>query len=299
MTSPATLGQTVASAGAYYALDRAYRAALAQTSLLVAQALGILWGEVDPTNLAGSAPAFLPDAVEAVVGGQRRATSATDAYARLVRQLSVPDAPLWTPPPVKPPNREQIRSSIEFLAFKETGQKIGAVEQSVAEEPDVESAQRTLTGRRKQLVDEAIARIVGGATRLTTAAAEQRMEDVVRSDRSAIGWARTTKPGCCYFCAMLASRGAVYEEDSFEMSNRLFANGAIPSDQKVHDSCGCGLRPVYTREDPMPERQDVYEAIWIDSGAKASGPAAVRAFRRAYEAHPVSRPAEEGDTTEQ
>lgn len=67
----------------------------------------------------------------------------------------------------------------------------------------------------------------------------------VRTGRNgAVGYARVVDADPCPFCAMLASRGAVYRSDSFSSSNNLFAGDG---DFKTHDGCECTLEPVYGR----------------------------------------------------
>lgn len=68
--------------------------------------------------------------------------------------------------------------------------------------------------------------------------------EVRTGNRGAVGYARVVDADPCPFCAMLASRGAVYRSDAFAGSNDLFAgDGAF----KVHDGCECTLEPVYGR----------------------------------------------------
>ena len=68
--------------------------------------------------------------------------------------------------------------------------------------------------------------------------------EVRTGNRGAVGYARVVDADPCPFCAMLASRGAVYRSDAFAGSNALFAgDGAF----KVHDGCECTLEPVYGR----------------------------------------------------
>lgn len=101
-------------------------------------------------------------------------------------------------------------------------------------------------------------------------------------DPAAKGYVRVTDGDPCFFCAVLASRGAVYASESFEDSDPRFSG---PGNQKVHDGCGCSLVPVYDFDpnNPLIERSRDYQQLWADTGGKLSGPAAIREFRRAYE----------------
>ena len=110
-------------------------------------------------------------------------------------------------------------------------------------------------------------------------------------NRQAIGWARFTedtfnsqtgqRTGPCYFCALLASRGAFYlTEDAFKGSNsmirepvekprgnnrttrRAFIGDGVA---KIHDHCRCTLRAVYTTASKMDDRALFFESQWKDS----------------------------------
>ena len=52
-----------------------------------------------------------------------------------------------------------------------------------------------------------------------------------RNDRRARGWQRVTSGRACSFCSLLATRGAVYGEDT--------------ADFQAHDGCSCSAEPVY------------------------------------------------------
>jgi len=89
-----------------------------------------------------------------------------------------------------------------------------------------------------------------------------------RRDRMALGWQRVTDGSPCYFCAMLASRGAVYGKRSFT--------------KEVHGKCGCTLEPVYGRDTNWAGEAGRYSDLWYESTKGLSGQEAVKAFRRAY-----------------
>lgn len=288
MTAP------VGSAAAFYALDAAYRAAVANTSLAVLRAMAGAWRLLDPDDLSRTSSQWLEGSVQAVLAGQRDAVRLASTYADQVRRLSVPDAPLFVPPNPRPPNAEQVRSSLEFTGIKETARAIyraESVQQTQA--PDVEpverdSTARTTEGTKQRVMQEGLSRAAGSAIRLVNTAGRDQLEDIVRADAVAIGWARSTKPGCCYFCAMLASRGYVYKETSFEASNAQFKG---VGEQKVHDNCGCGLRPIYNPFDPLPDRVEELDQMWQDmKDQRRPGETDIQAFRRIYEASPLAQP---------
>lgn len=148
---------------------------------------------------------------------------------------------------------------------------------------------------RGQSPAEALARAgtktAGAASRIALDGGRRWTLNAVRSDVVALGYYRNTKDGCCYFCAMLASRGRVYKENSFEASDLQFLDDPdMPSTAKVHDHCHCTLEPIYTREQAIPDRNDAFADLWMSvttpgvDGPAPSGKDAMRAFRNAYEA---------------
>jgi hypothetical protein len=95
-------------------------------------------------------------------------------------------------------------------------------------------------------------------------------------DRRALGYARVTDGSPCAFCAMLASRGAVYKTDG--------SGGGRGSAHRYHDGCNCTVQAVYTNDDEIPGDGGAYADLWADSTKGVSGQEKARAFRRAYEA---------------
>jgi hypothetical protein len=281
MTAPVT----ATTAAAYYVLDAAYRAAIARTSKDVLRVLGKWWTSLDPTDLYGTAQPWLLNSTAAILVGQNRSVELANAYAEQVRRLAIPGATPFTLPERRPPNPERIRKSLIYTGLVETTNDLTALKESTGEEEDRDSAQRTVEGLQKQVLKDGLARASGSAIRYVTLAGRDQLEDIVRADPVAIGWARTTKPGCCHFCAMLASRGYVYKKDSFELSDEMFEG---IGNQKVHDNCGCGLRPIYG-DDPLPERTKELEQMWIDSQRNGKGRNALAKFRQVYEASPLAQ----------
>lgn len=288
MTAPAT-----GTAAGLLALDAAYRAAIAMTSLQVVRAMVSVWNTVDRDNLAGTSEEWLTAAVARVLAGQRDAQIIADAYASRVRRIAAPNAPLFTPPNPNPPNAEQVRNSLIFTGPASAGRELGRAEAVYRESildpettfEDRQAEKQTLEIVKREVMNKAIARASGAATRHVTTAGRDQLENFVRTDKVAQGWVRVTKAGCCYYCAMLASRGPVYKEDSFAKSDPRFKNHPVngASDQKVHDNCGCGLRPWYGAGEDLPERVAEFEQQWIDFTEGYSMDAAIRRFRQGYE----------------
>ena len=113
--------------------------------------------------------------------------------------------------------------------------------------------------------------LTGSARRLILAGARDTTRATVDGSATILGYRRVTSASPCSFCAMLASRGAVYK------SERTAGAG-----DRYHDSCSCTQEPVYRRDrgESAP-----FAAEWQRAKAEAAG-AGVRtdvAFRRLIE----------------
>lgn len=122
--------------------------------------------------------------------------------------------------------------------------------------PDLESAKSLVTGvTEKDILDTGRMTII----------------NAVQSDRAAKGWARETEPGACSFCALLASRGAVYRREK-------------SADFPAHNNCRCFAEPVFTAYEPTAQVRG-WQQLYRESTRGVSGGAAMRnAFRVAYDA---------------
>lgn len=100
----------------------------------------------------------------------------------------------------------------------------------------------------EQARQTALTRMSGAITRLVLDGGRQTLLGSVQADPQALGWARVTDGNPCYFCLMLASRGAVYKSEqtaSFE----------------AHDHCGCSAVPVY-RGSKLPAASSEWRQLY-------------------------------------
>jgi hypothetical protein len=116
----------------------------------------------------------------------------------------------------------------------------------------------------------ALAAAAESAARVALNAGRQAVENTIAQDRLARGWMRVTDGDPCAFCAMLASRGAVYksaQSAGFELDP---VRGEI---NRYHDNCGCQVVPVFTRTPVLPGTTQRAEQLWRDSqrAARAAG----------------------------
>jgi hypothetical protein len=138
--------------------------------------------------------------------------------------------------------------------------------------------QRALLAEAKRVT---AGKVASAVVRHAQAGGRQTIHENSQRDEVALGWVRVTKAKPCAFCAMLASRGLQYrafKEGSFDLSDARFTGDG---DAKVHDNCGCSLKPVYSKNDPLVDRTKQFADMWSMWGA-GGGDAALR-FRRGYE----------------
>lgn len=130
--------------------------------------------------------------------------------------------------------------------------------------------------------------VVAEAERIVVEASHTTTLETVFADRRAKGYARVPEPSPCAFCALLATRGPVYKDDSFDAANKRFTG---PGKARVHDDCRCDLEPIFTAWEPsaqVREWQKLYGDLPPTSGTKAT----LKAWRKAFREHQKQSAAE-------
>lgn len=131
-------------------------------------------------------------------------------------------------------------------------------------------------------VDTMAVNLAGSATRLAQEGGREVVRDAVEGDDEAIGWIRIPDADPCSWCAMMASRGAVYRSAGTagrDKNARFDGEGQF----KWHDHCGCTAQPVFDPDDPRLEKaEDLYDQ-WLRATQGHSGKAAVNAWRRHWD----------------
>lgn len=230
---------------------------LAQTALTVALAAALrrLWPMVDVRDLRGSLDPYRA-AVAVLVQhyGSASASLARDHYATMRAKAGV-TAPFRIPT-VDPAPVAQVDASVGWATSDLWDSRLLKPTEGFDPAPILEATQT---------------KVEGAATKLALDTGRLEIIDATRSDRDARGWARVTKPGSCYFCAMLATRGAVYKSRttaSFE----------------PHDHCHCTVEPLFGSAYEAPAHVRQTKALYDRVTAGVSGPEKALTFRRAYEA---------------
>lgn len=198
----------------------------------------------------GSIPkGLLAEIVTEILRWRSKSGVLAATYGRNLRIRMIGGAPQLFTPKVDVP-LEKLRVSMLDVGFRPAERLIRQI--GVTDDATV---QRALTSKLNHLD----AKVGAAAMRHVADGGRETIKDIAKNqDKQALGYVRITRPGCCYFCAMLASRGPVYDEGSFGESNEWF-DGDGPA--KVHDSCNCSLALVYTDE-AWPSRSEKLAELW-------------------------------------
>ena len=138
---------------------------------------------------------------------------------------------------------------------------------------------RLVEGRPQGTPEDAQQRAEAGAQKMTADTGRRTTLRAVRSDTEAVAWARAAALGACYFCKLLASRGAVYKDRrSLTGADSEFVGDV--SEIKVHDHCHCQPIPIFRRDrfELSPQARD-WDAIYREFAAGRADQ--LNAFRRA------------------
>lgn len=253
-------------------LTEAYRRAQIRNAAGLAATVRRRFDGVDPTNLA-STRNFLDVATQDVLRSNRNAATQASIY---LRSISILEGDTRTPAAVDiapPPPVEAIRTSLAVTGLAGLRDRLAMVQSK----DDTERGARD----RAEARSKSTAAVMGAAIRHGQNGARDTVVDFVEKGR-ARAFVRVTAMDekVCYFCAVLASR-LNYSRDSFEISDGQFTG---PGTAKVHDSCRCHLRPVFTVG--VPDETQFYRDMWAELSGEAidgSNRGALKNFRSQWE----------------
>ncbi|MFJ4488309.1 VG15 protein [Streptomyces diastaticus] len=236
--------------------DRYRAAQRGLTRLLVRDVRG-LRRLILPSRLRTSVPDWV-GAVQAVIDQYARTSAALGAefYDSQRAAAAVPGP--FTVPVQDPPPAHQSEASLRW-ATKDLWER-NPEEATEAQQQPIETR---LTQAEKKA--EAVAQ------KLVADAGRETVREAVRQDRQATAWARAAALGSCHFCKMLATRGAVYKQDT--------------ADFRAHDGCHCGVVPVFRGQRfELSDKAKEWERLYQEYAAPYSGDQLAR-FRRALAEH--------------
>lgn len=243
-------------------LTDAHRAAQARRGAFLAYAIARLWERtVKPANLEETTAAFMRLAIALIKRERKTSVGLTRTYYPAFRALELPNAPAFELPPAPELIQEAVETSLRVTGPIAYQKKVAKV-QELDMTPELERAllQEAFSSAGKTTAAAAVRHALDGG--------RDQMRAAGKEDAKAIGWARVTQANPCYFCAMLASRGFVYGERSFEDSDAMFTGSGVA---KVHDACQCTMEPTFKRGGDLPGRGADFEQLWIQATEMSTG----------------------------
>lgn len=212
-----------------------------------------------PARLQRTVPDYI-GAVQQVVDQYARTSAALAAEFYDAQRAAARAAGPFTVPVAGPPPEDQSEASLRW-ATKDLWPRD-------PDHPGTTDAQREPIERR---LEQAHKKAEAAAQKLVADVGRATIRDAVRGDRQAVAWARAAALGACTFCKMLATRGAVYGEDTVRF--------------EAHDSCHCGPVPIFRGQRfELSAHAREWERLYQEYAAPYSGDQ-LRRFRRALAEH--------------
>lgn len=263
------------SGGLEHYLAYQHQQAQEEVASKVAIGLGVLWAGLQFTNLADTAPAWIHGATLEIEKGFAQSVALAAEFVQHSLWAAEPKAGLIPEVPIRFP-AERVQVSLRAAGP-------GSIRSRTLLPPELVNERDIMRVAKLGTTGAGVRHVLNGGRQAVAQATQLADLTPDKDNRRVIGYARYTESGNgknspCYFCAMLASRGAVYRENAFAETSERFGDNVAA----VHDHCQCSLRPVFRRADSMDERADLFLAQWEELTKGLSGREAMNAFRQGY-----------------
>ena len=186
-------------------------------------------------------------------------------HARAEGRAVVPEPAIWVPDRVIASAR--VTGPVEFKRhLSETGSEV--------------AAKRTMTNT-----------LAASMQRQALAGQRDTVAATSLSSREIVGWRRVVDADPCFWCAMLAGRGAVYltRESAGAVGAGGRTRGTRQAGESFHDGDECTVEPLYEDEDE-PDEVLALQEQWRQATAGTSGAESIRAWRRHWDARNQDNP---------
>jgi hypothetical protein len=231
--------------------------------------LSLLWPIIQFDDLDKSTPAWLHATTLQIQAGWQESSDAAFEFVQQAQFSVEPDAEPLTKVADSFPAQE-IQTAMRVRGPVEVKRQVA---RAIPEREAMEAGKKASSGVGSTKATD------GGRSQVLSqikAQAPKRLKA-----QKAIGYARKTDSNPCYFCAILASQGAVfYSMDAFSQSNSKIREVKWSSNSdkgtrrafigdgpaKVHDHCQCTMRPVFSEADKYDERAKYFLEQWNQFG---------------------------------
>lgn len=226
---------------------------------------------LNPNRLQATVPVWI-EAVHTLVVrySEVSATLAADFYDGEREAAEVPG--VFTVPLADPPPQEQTEATLRW-ATKDLWPR--------TEEEATPAQLEPLDVR----LEQAEKKTEGAVDRLVLNTGRETVRQAVQQDRDAVAWARGAALGCCSFCALMASRGAVYRTagTAGRDANERFEGNT--GEAKFHNWCRCVVIPVFRGQTfQLSPHAAEWDRLYREHAQGHPGEQ-LRLFRRAFKEH--------------
>ena len=228
----------------------------------VSQRMTQLWQAVDPTDIDRSWPLVSRAATQVIAEGYAMSTASTAAY--LTQHAALNGVALGQPLIAPPVNLAQLE-----VALRVTG-------------PVALKRAAALGKTPRQAAESALVQLSGSAGRLALAGGRSTTLRTAKGADPVLGYRRVHAANCCAFCAMLASRGAVYKSVASAGESSGKRRSLREAGTAYHDHCHCQVEMLYAHEAEPAEVAELY-ARYLDATDGLSGKAALAKWRQVYD----------------
>ena len=247
-------------------LSLAYRTVQARRAAVIAALVARYYQTRVDVEDPSSVKRWLDILLPRILGGRRDSAVLAAAYGNKIRDIEIPGDKAFSFTPVADIEEAVVRASLSIVGP-------GSLTSQMAKINKLDVPETSKQALIKQATASTATAVKGATFRHVANGGRQTILEGAKADKLALGYVRVTRDHPCFFCALLASRGLVYDEHSFDDSDpRFTGDGTV----KVHDSCQCGLKPAYNRADPLLDRSKEWNAMWYRTGS-------LLAFRQEYE----------------
>ncbi len=223
----------MAATAAGQRLTEAHRLAQARLGASTIQAMRAVWPLLDPLALDASFQRWLTAALPIINGQRSQSARLAASYLSAYKKLELgPDAV------VNAVLAEMIPAEQVATALRVSG--------------PVSIKRAAMRGELlTKAVNVAESNTARSGLRLALGGGRDTITATTRADRQAQGWARATSGRPCAFCAMLASRGPMYDAESVHFH--------------AHDGCHCTAEPVYRSDSALPAGSQQWADLWTEA----------------------------------
>ena len=257
----------------------AFRAAQIRRAALIAALVSIYFREKVSVDDPTAVDRWLDLMVPKVLEHHERSAQDAALFGDRLRAVELPGIEVpYKYDPIISVTPEQIRSSLLSVGVGSRNKKVAEI-RSLPETQFPPTTKRMLIDEADRVASE---RVASAVARHVQNGSRRTLEDNAKRDPMTIGYVRVTRDDPCFFCAMLASRGlegGLYQKDSFDLSDPRFVGEGTA---KVHDNCGCGIKPVYRRSDEILAQNQKFTDMWYEFSGNGDADALTN-FRRNYE----------------